>query len=94
MKKYISIIVLCALLAIAVTLKAQKPGRNVSGVLHPNLAAAQSLIQQAYDKIVEAQRANEYDLGGHAQKAKEHLEAASREIKLAAEVSNQEHRGK
>ena len=38
---------------------------------HPNLLAAQKLALQAYDKLEAAQRANEYDLGGHAQKAKE-----------------------
>jgi hypothetical protein len=54
----------------------------------PNLAAAQRLSQQAFDKIIAAQRANEWDMGGHAQKAKELLEQVNRELKEAAETAN------
>jgi len=68
---------------------AQRPTRNVSGKLHPNLAAAQGCLQQAYDRIVKAQRANEWDLGGHAEKAKIIIDQANVEIKLAAEASNE-----
>jgi len=67
---------------------AQKPARNVSGARHPNLAAAQRFCRQAFDKTVQAQQANEWDLGGHAQKAKELLDQASNELKQAAEASN------
>jgi len=67
---------------------AQKPARNVSGARHPNLAAAQRFSQQAYEKIVAAQQANEWDLGGHAQKAKELLDQVNNELKLAAETAN------
>ncbi|MGA2753168.1 MAG: hypothetical protein ABSE53_05325 [Terracidiphilus sp.] len=65
-----------------------------SGVLvaqggrHPNLRAAQDLINQAYDRITAAQQANEWDMGGHAAKAKDLLEQAKREIRLAAEAAN------
>jgi hypothetical protein len=38
---------------------------------------------------VDAQRANEWDLAGHAQKAKELLDQVNNELKLAAEASNQ-----
>jgi hypothetical protein len=62
--------------------------QNVNPARHPNLAAAQKLCRDAYDKLMAAQQANEYDMGGHAQKAKEHLEAANAEIKLAAEAAN------
>ena len=68
---------------------AQKPARNVSGARHPNLAAAQRLAAQAYQKIVAAQQANEFDLKGHAQKAKELLDQVNNELKQAAEASNQ-----
>jgi hypothetical protein len=51
---------------------------------HPNLIAAQRFIQQAYEKIVAAQQANEYDMNGHAQKAKLLLDEVSRELKEAA----------
>ncbi len=67
---------------------AQKPARNVSAARHPNIAAAQRLARQAYEKIVAAQQANEFDLGGHAQKAKELLDQANNELKLAAETAN------
>jgi F0F1-type ATP synthase membrane subunit b/b' len=80
---------LCALgLAFAAAAVAAKPVDNVSHARHPNIAAAQHLATQAFDKIVAAQRANEFDLGGHAQKAKDLLEQANRELKEAAETSN------
>jgi hypothetical protein len=58
------------------------------GPRHPNLLEAQELCHHAWTKIVDAQKANEFDLGGHAQKAKEHLEVAEREIRQAAEFAN------
>lgn len=67
---------------------AQRPKVNVSGARHPNLAAAQRLSLQAWEKIVAAQQANEWDMQGHAQKAKELLSQASNELKLAAEAAN------
>lgn len=74
--------VLVAGLAIA------QPERNVSKGRHPNIAAAQRLSQQAYERILDAQKANEWDMGGHAQKAKELLDEVNRELKLAAEAAN------
>jgi hypothetical protein len=65
-----------------------QPERNVSGARHPNIAAAQRLSQQAFEKIVEAQRANEWDMNGHAQKAKNLLEQANEELKAAALAAN------
>ncbi|MGA8489601.1 MAG: hypothetical protein WB711_04215 [Terriglobales bacterium] len=67
------------------------PAHNVSGKKHPNLAAAQRLCDQAFEKIQAAQSANEFDLGGHAAKAKDLLEQASKELKQAAMSSNKEH---
>jgi len=64
------------------------PVQNVSSKKHPNLAAAQHLTAQAFEKIVAAQKANEYDLAGHAQKAKDLLDEANKELKAAAEQSN------
>jgi len=79
----------CALgLAVVAASAFAAPANNVSSTRHPNIAAAQHLATQAYEKIVAAQKANEYDLGGHAAKAKELLEQASNELKLAAEASN------
>jgi hypothetical protein len=63
-------------------------GQDVSWRRHPNLAAAQKLIDQAYARINDAQGANEWDMDGHAAKAKDHLEQANREIKMAAMSAN------
>src|SRR5512140_3796036 len=63
-------------------------GRNVSGMRHPNLAAAQTLIEKAMNKVSAAQAANEFDMDGHAAKAKELLGQAYAEIKLAAQTAN------
>jgi hypothetical protein len=67
---------------------AEKPVQNVNPNHHPNLAAAQRLCEQAFEKVAAAQRANEWDMDGHAKKAKELLEEAGREVKLAAEAAN------
>ena len=69
-------------------LLAQKPERDVNARRHPNLAAAQRFCDQAFQKITAAQEANEYDMNGHAAKAKELLDQAGRELKLAAEAAN------
>jgi F0F1-type ATP synthase membrane subunit b/b' len=68
------------------------PAENISSKRHPNLAAAQRLCDQAFEKITAAQAANEFDLDGHAAKAKELLDQASRELKQAARTSNKEHK--
>jgi len=65
-----------------------EPALNISPKLNPNLAAAQSLSRQAYDKISAAQEANEWDAEGHAQRAKDLLEQANDELKLAAQAAN------
>ena len=80
--------ILFATLIAAVGLALAQPKDNVSKGLHPNLAAAQRLSTQAYAKIVAAQQANEWDLAGHAQKAKELLDQVNAELKLAAQQSN------
>jgi len=67
-------------------------GNEKVGKRHPNLAAAQRHIEQALDKIQEAQRANEYDLGGHAAKAKQLLDESYKEIKEAAQFANKDER--
>lgn len=71
---------------------AQKPVDDISGKKHPNLAAAQRLSQQAYEKVITAQHANEWDMQGHAAKAKELLDEVNRELKLAAEAANKNQR--
>jgi hypothetical protein len=61
---------------------------RVSASKHPNLAAAQRDCDDAIAKISAAQSANEWDMGGHAKKAKELLTEASAEIKEAALAAN------
>jgi hypothetical protein len=91
-KTRVAAIVLGSLLLVGGAAVAQRPRRNISGILHPNLAAAQRFSQQAWEKIDEAQRANEWDLQGHAQKAKNLLDEVNIELKLAAEASNRRER--
>ena len=67
---------------------AQKPVTNIDPSKHSNLAAAQHFIQQAYEKAEEAQKANKDELGGHAEKAKQHLVEADQELKQAAEYAD------
>jgi F0F1-type ATP synthase membrane subunit b/b' len=88
MKRRLFAPILGALLLTGAVAVAQRPVRNVAPGRHPNIAAAQRLSQEAWDKVVAAQKANEWDMGGHAQKAKELLEQANRELKLAAEAAN------
>jgi len=66
----------------------KSPAENISGKRHPNLAAAQRFCDQAFEKIQAAQAANEFDMDGHAAKAKELLDQASRELKEAARAAN------
>jgi hypothetical protein len=68
--------------------KAPKPAANVSSKKHPNIAAAQKLCIAAFEKITAAQKANEYDMEGHAAKAKDLLDQVNAELKLAAESAN------
>jgi hypothetical protein len=79
----LSLSLICGGLAVA-----QMPKDNVSGRKHPNLAAAQHLSRQAWEKITAAQQANEWDMDGHAAKAKELLDQVNNELKLAAEAAN------
>ena len=89
MKKRIAVSIATLLLLLSMTATAQRPERNVSGRRHPNLAAAQRLSRQAWEKIMAAQRANEWDMQGHAQRAKELLDQVNAELKEAAGAANE-----
>ena len=80
------------LLLLAGLALAQRPKENVAPGRHRNLAAAQRLSQQAWQRIVAAQEANEFDMQGHAQQAKNLLDEVNRELKLAAESANRKGR--
>ncbi len=87
-RKYLLAIAAGCLLLIGGLALAQRPERDISPGRHPNLAAAQRLSAQAWQRVLDAQKANEWDLDGHAQKAKNLLDEVNRELKLAAEASN------
>jgi hypothetical protein len=77
-----------SLLLVGSAATAQRPRENVSKGRHPNLAAAQRLSQQAWERVTAAQEANEWDMNGHAKRAKELLDEVNKELKLAAESAN------
>lgn len=88
----VSVLTASMVLALATSASfARPPPKNVSHHRHPNLAAAQHLTAQAYNRIVDAQKANEFDLGGHAKRAEELLNQANHELKEAAETANANH---
>ncbi len=68
------------------------PVEDINPKQNPNLAEAQHLIIQAYQKILAAQRGNGTDMQGHAAKAKDLLDEANRELKLAAEARDEKKR--
>lgn len=77
--------------ALALTMSvalAGPPVDNINPQKHPNLAAAQQLSTQAWERIEAAQHANEWDMDGHAQKAKDLLDQVNHELKAAAEAAN------
>ena len=78
----------CASLLFLGSLALGQPKQNVRAEKHPNLAAAQRMSENAYNKIIAAQQANEWDMQGHAQKAKGLLEQANTELKAAAQSAN------
>ena len=89
MKRLLSILTFSIAVMAAGSAVATKPVDNVSAKKHPNLAAAQRLSTQAFNKIIAAQKANEWDMSGHAQKAKELLDQVNVELKAAAMAANQ-----
>jgi hypothetical protein len=87
MKSRIAAILVGGLLVATASL-AQRPSEDVSPKRHPNIAAAQRLVEQAFNRIVQAQQANEFDLGGNAEKARMLLDQANNELKQAARAAN------
>ena len=87
-KSLVRAFVIATAIAAPLTIAFAKGPANNIGQRHPNLAAAQDLVGKAFDRIEAAQNANEFDLGGHATRAKEALKVAADEMKLAAEAAN------
>jgi hypothetical protein len=88
-KLLVGLVLALAMLCTGLVFAQKKPAQNVSAKKHPNLAAAQKLTAQAYAKVTAAQQANEWDMEGHAAKAKDLLDQANNELKQAAEAANQ-----
>jgi hypothetical protein len=83
-KRLLALCLLVGLVALSIVVYSE----NVNHRRHPNLAAAQEHIEKAINKISAAQVANEFDMEGHAAKAKSLLDQAYVEIKLAALAAN------
>jgi hypothetical protein len=90
-RKSVWIVLAGVLFCVSVTI-AQEPVHNVDAAKHPNLRAAQNQIVSAYHYIDAAQKANDWDMEGHAAKAKDLLIQASNELKDAAEMANKGHK--
>lgn len=79
------------LIAGGIVLAQGPPAENIDPARHPHLAASQHHVLEAYRELGEAQRANDWDMEGHAVHARELLDQASREMKAAAEAANHHH---
>jgi hypothetical protein len=67
---------------------AQEPVLNIDKKRHPALAQAQEFLIRANQSIEAAQKANKYDMQNHAEKARQLLLEADKELKAAAEAAN------
>ena len=63
-------------------------GQGIDPNRNPNLFAAQQHCHEAWVALTAAQRANQFDLGGHAQRAKDLLHQAEGEIQAATNDVN------
>ena len=86
-KVRVCIAVLTLMLFSGITL-AQEPVLDINPKVHGNLAEAQRLVVEANKYIEKAQVVNKGDMQGHAEKARQLLAEANRELKAAAEAAN------
>jgi hypothetical protein len=84
MKKKVQI----AIAGLALFVAGVAAGQGVNPRRNPNIFEAQRYCHMAIDKIVAAQQANEYDMQGHAENAKNLLQQAIGELKAAADAAN------
>ena len=87
-RNYLLLQVFGLMLLAGILALAQRPKDNINPARHPNLAAAQDLCTRAWERIGKAQEANEFDMQGHAAKAKELLDQVNHELRLAANAAN------
>lgn len=62
--------------------------QQINASRHPHLAAAQAAGEKAYNELSAAQAGNDFDMGGHAAKAKDLLQQANKELVLAVQDAN------
>jgi hypothetical protein len=55
---------------------------------HPNLDQAAKTLAEANAAVIRAQQANEFDVGGHAQQAKDDVQQALTQIQAAVQYLN------
>jgi len=84
---YFAVAILVALGGVSIAF-AQRPETDIDPNRHSHLADAQKHVIQAYDKILEAQRDNKDELGGHAERAIQLLDECNHELKRAAEYAD------
>ncbi len=77
------------LIAAAAALLLSVPAFAKGGDKHPNITAAHQHLKMAADKISAAQKANEYDMQGHAAKAKDLIDQAMSELEQARSAANE-----
>jgi hypothetical protein len=64
------------------------PVQDVNAQRNPNLAEAQKLCNQAFQEVSKAQKANKYDMKGHAANAKKLLVQAAQELSEADKIAD------
>jgi len=77
-----------ALLCAGMLFAQNMPVENINAQRNPNLAEAQKLCNQAFEEVTKAQKANKYDMQGHAAKAKHLLIQASQELVMADKIAD------
>ena len=82
---------LAVLLVLGGVAVAQRPVEDIDAHKHPHLASSQHHLMAAWNDAETARADNHEQLGGHAEKALEHIVAADRELKEAAEYANAHH---
>jgi len=76
-----------ALLCVGVTYAQTKPIQDINPKISPNLAAAQTYMVDAFNKLSAAQVINNFDMNNHAVNAKNLLIQASNEVSAAAKAA-------
>jgi hypothetical protein len=75
------------LLCVGVSYAQTKPIQDVNPKISPNLAAAQTYMVDAFNKLSAAQVINNFDMNNHAVNAKNLLVQASNEVSAAAKAA-------